>query len=400
MHINTRVARFEAAPGDRCRPTSTPIYQTATFEQDSALGFGEYDYSRSGNPTRTVLETQLAELEGGRFGFAFSSGMTALSTLLRATLDLRNQNSPATLIVGADLYGGTTRLIESLVSSLGVDVQVVDTTDLAQVALALESIANRHGLVLLETPSNPLLRVTDIAEVARLAHAAGIALVVDNTALSPYLQNPLELGADVVVHSATKHLAGHGDLMAGALITNSDEISKAVGFLQNAEGTALAPFDSWLLLRGIKTLAVRLSYECQSALAVAEFLADSGSVTHVHYPGLSTHAGHSLQAQQARGFGQLISFETGDVTLSRRLCEETKLFTIAVSFGSANSTISLPCHMSHASVPTEALVSGRVSSLPPDLVRISIGLEDSRDLIADLESVLSPSSRMRSYSLP
>lgn len=389
MHLHTKVARFQPAPGDPCRPTSTPIYQTATFEQESALEFGRFDYTRSGNPTREVLEKHLAELECGRYGFAFASGMAALSTLLRSVYGLhRGSDGRGRLVVGSDLYGGTTRWIEGLLGSSGVQVERVDSTDLAAVKRALDGAPAGPLWILLETPSNPLLRITDLRAVARLARAAGARLAVDNTALSPFLQNPLDLGADVVVHSATKHLGGHGDVTAGALVTRDESIAEPIGFLQNAEGNALGPFDSWLLLRGIKTLAVRVAQETRSALQLARFLDSSPGVKRVHYPGLTHHPGRDVQGDQARGSGQLISFETEDVELSRRLCEETRLFTIAVSFGSTNSTISLPCQMSHASVPEEALASGRVAALPADLVRISVGLEDPRDLIADLARVL------------
>ncbi len=389
MHLHTKVARFDAAPGDANRPSSTPIYQTATFEQESALEFGRYDYTRSGNPTRDVLETRLAELECGSFGFALSSGMAAISTLLRAAYSLEGTAAGrGRLVLGADLYGGTTRLIERLLAPLGVDVQRVDTTSLAAVEAALHSPPPGPTWVLLESPSNPLLRVTDIAGVAQLARKAHARLAVDNTALSPYLQNPLELGANVVVHSATKHLGGHGDVTAGALVTRDAQLAESIGFLQNAEGSALAPFDSWLLLRGMKTLAVRVAQESKNALEVARFLESAPGVQRVHFPGLACNPGYALQQRQARGAGQLVSFETGNRELSQRLCEETELFSIAVSFGSTNSTISLPCRMSHASVPEEAIAMGRVAALPADLVRLSIGLEDPRDLIEDLKAVL------------
>ncbi|MBL4771652.1 MAG: PLP-dependent transferase [Planctomycetes bacterium] len=389
MHIDTRFARFDAAPGDPCRPTSTPIYQTATFEQESALEFGRFDYTRSGNPTRTVLEDKLAELEGGRFGFALASGMAALSTLLRAAFSLDvTPTSRGSLIVGSDLYGGTTRLIERLVAPLGVTVSSVDTTDLQAVREALANPSSGPTWILLESPSNPLLRVSDIPAIAELAHASGARLAVDNTALSPYLQNPLALGADVVAHSGTKHLGGHGDVTAGALVTRDEGLAEAIGFLQNAEGTALAPFDSWLLLRGIKTLAVRVAQENRNALEVAKFLERHPAVSKVHYPGLPSHAGHDLLKKQARGTGGLLSFETKDPAFSRAICESTKLFTIAVSFGSTNSTISLPCKMSHASVPDQAIKQGRIAPLPADLVRLSIGLENPGDLIEDLKQAL------------
>ncbi|MCL4154608.1 UNVERIFIED_CONTAM: hypothetical protein GTU68_042836 [Idotea baltica] len=291
------------------------------------------------------------------------------------------------------MYGGTSRLVERLFAPLGIDVVRVDSTDLGAVSCALASQHTGTTFVLVESPSNPLLRVTDICGIAQLAHAAGARLAVDNTALSPYLQNPLELGADVVVHSATKHLGGHGDATAGVLVTRESELAESIGFVQNAEGNALAPFESWLILRGLKTLAVRVAQETRTAARVAEFLASNPGVRRVHYPGLASHAGHLLHATQARGAGQLISFETGDRKLSQGLCEQTELFRIAVSFGSTHSTISLPCQMSHASVPEEALRDARIAALPPDLVRLSIGLEDSRDLISDLQRVLNSTER-------
>ena len=396
MHIDTKVARFDAAPGDPYRPTSTPIYQTATFEQESATAFGEYDYTRSGNPTRAVLEARLAELEFGRHGFAFTSGMCALSTLLRVAFALHaTDERRASLIVGSDIYGGTTRLIERLVAPLGVHVKSIDTTDLAAVAEALDASRGVPTWVLLETPSNPLLRISDLSAIARLTRAAGARFAVDNTALSPYLQNPLELGADVVVHSGTKHLGGHGDVTAGALVTRDEQLAESIGFLQNAEGTALAPFDSWLLLRGMKTLAVRVAQETRNAIEVASFLESAPGICRVHYPGLESNAGFGVQQRQARGPGQLVSFETGNDELSRLLCEETQLFRIAVSFGSTGSTISMPCHMSHASVPDSAIEEGRALALPSDLVRLSVGLEDASDLIGDLQRVLGLTRKQR-----
>ncbi len=394
MHIDTRFARFDAAPGDPCRPTSTPIYQTATFEQESPLEFGRFDYTRSGNPTRTVLESKLAELEGARFGFALTSGMAAISTLLRAAFSTGNSfPSRGSLIVSSDLYGGTTRLIERLVAPLGVRVQVVNTTDLQALRKALVRPTLNPTWVLLESPSNPLLQVSDLPAIAALVHSCGARLAVDNTALSPYLQNPLDLGADLVAHSATKHLGGHGDVTAGALMTDDEDLADAIRFLQNAEGTALTPFDCWLLLRGIKTLAVRLSQENKTTLAVAEFLERHPAVRKVHYPGLRNHPGHALLKKQARGAGGLLSFETGDPALSKAICESTALFTIAVSFGSTNSSIGMPCKMSHASVPRQALEQGRIAPLPPDLVRLSIGLENRDDLIEDLKQALACSTK-------
>jgi len=364
------------------QPTSTPIFQTATFAQPSATSFGEYDYSRSGNPTRAALEAELAKLESGGRAFAFASGMAAITSLL-AWLQPGDR-----LLAGSDLYGGTIRLIETSLPARGVDVEVVDTTSLAALEAAL--VADRPGRTLLyfETPSNPLLRVTDIAAAAALAKAAGAAVAIDNTMLSPHLQQPLALGADVVLHSATKHLGGHGDVTAGCCITAASELGESfalhLAFTQNATGNALAPFDAWLVLRGLKTLGVRLDRECASALQVARFLQGHSAVRRVHYPGLPQHPDFALSLRQASGAGSVVSFETGVPELSRQLVEASQLFTTAVSFGSVASSISLPCFMSHASVPADS-----ARCLPPrDLVRLSVGLESPDALIADLKRVL------------
>lgn len=378
MELSTKLVHFDAAPGDPYRPTSTPIYQTATFEQSSALGFGQYDYSRSGNPTRTVLEDQLARLESGQRAFAFCSGMAALSTVANVL------SHGETVIVGSDLYGGTYRLLSKIVARRGIKVVTVDLCDLEEVEKVLTR-ETRVRLLLLETPTNPLQRIVDLRRISGLCRKAGAMLAVDNTMLSPYFQRPLELGADCVIHSATKSLSGHADLTAGAVITNNDKLSEAIAFLQNAEGNGLAPFESWLLLRGMKTLGARLERQQKTALRLARYLLGHPKIKAVYYPGLKGHTGHGLHRSQATGDGCLISFETGDRALSQRIVEETRLFTIAVSFGSIASTISLPCKMSHASIPAETRLE---RALPEDLTRISVGLEDGTDLIADLDRVL------------
>lgn len=369
MNRWTRLVQYDPAPGDPTAPTTTPLYQTSTFRQPSALGEGSHDYSRSGNPTRDVLEERLAELEEADHGFAFASGMAALSAITRLA------RAGDHIVACADLYGGTYRLLSKIVAHQGVDISFVDTTDLEALR---DVLSDRTRLVLVETPSNPLLRVTDLGAVADLAHASGALLVVDNTIMSPWLQQPLKLGADVVVHSATKHLGGHGDLTAGAVVTNDPDVAETIGFVQNAEGTALSPFDSWLLLRGLKTLGLRVERQQDTAKHIARFLADHPDVTKVHFPGLEKHPGRAIHEEQARGPGLLVSFETGDVGLSQGIVEESQLFGIAVSFGSVHSTIGLPCAMSHASIPSAE------RSLPADLVRISVGIEDPDDLLVDL----------------
>ena len=352
---------------------SPPIYQTATFRQPTASEFGEYDYTRSGNPTRSLLEKQIAALEGGEYGSAFASGMAAITAVTRLV------SAGEEIIAGNDLYGGTVRLLEKVLPRQGIGVKYVDTSDIESVEAAITS---RSKLILLETPTNPLLKITDIARIAKIGHANGLLLAVDNSMLSPCLQKPLALGADVVIHSATKFLCGHSDVTAGAVITNDADLHQQIAFYQNAEGSGLAPFESWLLIRGIKTLALRVERQNHSAQRIAEHLYGHPAVKNVYYPGLESHEGYKIQKAQASGGGGVISFTTDDPEFSRRLVESTRLFEIAVSFGSVGSVISTPCNMSHASVP-ESL---RDQLAPPeDLVRISVGIEDVDDLIEDLE---------------
>jgi cystathionine beta-lyase len=349
-----------------------PIYQTATFEQPTASEFGEYDYTRSGNPTRTLLEEQLADLEDARYASCFASGMAALTSLTRIV------RPGEEIIAGDDLYGGTVRLLDRIASHLNISVRYVDTTNGIEVRRA---VTGRTRLILIETPTNPLFRISDIRELSSIARAAGAYLAVDNSMLSPVFQRPLNLGADIVVHSATKFLCGHSDVTAGALITNDPELHKQFSFQQNAEGAGLSPFESWLLLRGLKTLALRVERQNNSAEKVAHFLQSRAEVTQVFYPGLADHPGREIHQQQAHGNGAVVSFTTGDEQLSAEIVEATEVFKVAVSFGSVGSTISLPCRMSHASIPGP--LRERLAP-PPDLVRISVGIEDVDDLIDDL----------------
>ena len=373
MKFASRLVSFDVAPGDPFRPMATPIYQTATFEQEEATAFGPYDYSRSGNPTRTVLEEQIALLENGSRGFCFSSGMAAISCITRL---LRTGDE---IVADSDLYGGTCRLFTRVLDRTGITARYADACDMEAFA---SQITEQTKLVYLESPTNPLLRVVDIRQIADLAHANGALLAVDSSAMSPYLQNPLDLDADIVLHSATKFLCGHSDVTAGVVVVKDDELAKQIYFLQNAEGSALGPFDAFLFLRGLKTLKLRLDCQQKNAQTLAEWLEAHPQVTSVNYPGLTTSPGYLLQRKQARGAGAVLSFTTGSVEVSRRIVEATQMFSICVSFGSVNSTISLPGCMSHASVPPEV---GELRELPFDLVRISVGIEDAGDLIADLE---------------
>lgn len=360
---------------DPHRAVAPPIYQTATFRQSSAVEFGEYDYTRSGNPTRTVLEQQLADLEGGTSAAAFTSGMAAITALTRLL------NAGDEIIASNDLYGGTVRLFEKVLSRQAITVRYVDTKDLE---IVKDSLSIRTKLIICETPSNPLLKITDIRRLAEIASASGVLLAVDNSMLSPIFQRPLALGADVVIHSATKFLCGHSDVTAGALVTNDPELYEKIAFQQNAEGAALSPFESWLLFRGLKTLALRVERQNETAGKIAQFLKSRPEITEVYYPGLHDHPGHALHRSQAQGDGAVLTFTSGDPELSRTIVEATRLLSIAVSFGSVGSTISLPCRMSHASIPAHL----QQLAPPSDLVRVSVGIEDSDDLIEDLTNAL------------
>ena len=375
MKPNTRCVQLGRG-NDAYGAIVPPIYQTATFEQPTATEFGEFDYTRSGNPTRALLEQQLADLEDAAHACAFASGMAALTSLTRIV------RPGEEIVAGDDLYGGTVRLLDQITSHFNISVRYADTTDETQVR---QAVTDRTRLILIETPSNPLFRISDIRALSSIARDARAYLAVDNSMLSPVFQRPLNLGADVVVHSATKFLCGHSDVTAGAVITNDPALHKQFSFQQNAEGAGLSPFESWLLLRGLKTLALRVERQNNSAEKIARFLQSRAEVTQVFYPGLASHPGHEIHRQQADGNGAVVSFTTGDEKLSTEIVESTRLFKVAVSFGSVGSTISLPCRMSHASIPTA--LRDRLAP-PPDLVRISVGIEDVDDLIEDLEIAL------------
>jgi len=376
MKFASKLIQFDAAPGDRFRPTATPIYQTATFEQEHADRFGDFDYSRSGNPTRKVLEDHVATLEGGTRGFAFASGMAAITAVART---LRTGDE---ILADSDLYGGTCRLFTRVLERGGVTARYADAGDLATFAAR---ITPNTRLIYVESPTNPLLRVLDLRALAALANAHDALLVVDNSLMSPYLQRPLELGADVVLHSATKFLCGHADVTGGVVVVKDEKLAEDIAFLQNAEGNALGPFDCFLLQRGLKTLKLRVDAQQRNAQQIAEFLAADPRVERVFYPGLATHPDYELQRSQASGAGSVLSFTAHSVEAAKAGAERAKMFQICVSFGSIHSTISLPGCMSHASVPPEIAAT---RELPPQLVRISVGIEDAGDLIADLDQAL------------
>ncbi|MFD1715397.1 cystathionine gamma-synthase [Amnibacterium flavum] len=353
-----------------------PIYQTSTFVQDGIGGFrGGYEYARSGNPTRSSLETLIASLESGTHGIAFSSGLAAEDAILRSTLASGDH-----IVLGNDVYGGTHRLINRLHVPTGVELTTVEMSDSDAVRAALRPTTK---VLWVETPSNPLMKITDIAELVEIGHAAGVTVVVDNTFASPALQQPLLLGADVVVHSTTKYIGGHSDVLGGAVVTSDDELAEKVRFVQFAAGAVLAPFEAWLTVRGIKTLAVRMERHSSNALAVAQHFAEHPAIERVYYPGLESHPGHRIAATQMSGFGGMLSVSLRDGEgAARRLAESTKLFQLAESLGGVESLIGYPSEMTHASV------RGTPLEVAPNIVRISVGIEDVADLIADLESAL------------
>ncbi|MFI8105481.1 cystathionine gamma-synthase [Streptomyces sp. NPDC101118] len=353
-----------------------PIYQVSTYKQDGVGGLrGGYEYSRSANPTRTALEENLAALEGGRRGLAFASGLAAEDCLLRTVLSPGDH-----VVIPNDAYGGTFRLFAKVVSRWGVEWSVADTSDPASVRAAL---TDRTKAVWVETPSNPLLGITDIAAVADIARSAGAKLVVDNTFASPYLQQPLALGADVVVHSLTKYMGGHSDVVGGALVTADEALGEELAYHQNAMGAVAGPFDSWIVLRGIKTLAVRMDRHSANAARVAEMLTRHPKVTRVLYPGLPEHPGHEVAAKQMKDFGGMVSFQVqGGEAAAVEVCNRAKLFTLGESLGGVESLIEHPGRMTHASVAGSAL------EVPADLVRLSVGIEAVDDLLADLTQAL------------
>ncbi|MFF3394260.1 cystathionine gamma-synthase [Streptomyces sp. NPDC002669] len=353
-----------------------PIYQVSTYKQDGVGGLrGGYEYSRSANPTRTALEENLAALEGGRRGLAFASGLAAEDCLLRTLLSPGDH-----VVIPNDAYGGTFRLFAKVVSRWGVDFSVADTSDVAAVRAA---ITPRTKAIWVETPSNPLLGITDIAAVAGVARAAGVRLVVDNTFASPYLQQPLALGADVVVHSMTKYMGGHSDVVGGALVVDDPDLAEQLTYHQNAMGAVAGPFDAWLVLRGIKTLAVRMDRHSENAAKVVDLLTRHPKVSQVLYPGLPEHPGHEIAAKQMKAFGGMVSFRVeGGEEAAVQVCNRTRLFTLGESLGGVESLVEHPGRMTHASA------AGSPLEVPADLVRVSVGIENADDLLADLTQAL------------
>jgi cystathionine gamma-synthase len=374
--FNTRAIHAGQEPDAATGAVNVPVHLSTTFKQDGVGGLrGGYEYSRSANPTRTALQEALAALEQGSTGMAFASGLAAEDTLLRTVCE------PGTHVVMAgDAYGGTFRLISRVLSRWGVTHTPADLADLDAVRGAIEPSTL---VIWCETPTNPLLNIADIAGLAQVAHDAGALLVVDNTFASPYLQQPLTLGADVVVHSTTKYLGGHSDVVGGALVTADAELGERLAYNQNAMGAVAGPFDAWLVMRGIKTLGVRMDRHQANAARIAEFLLGRSDVAAVLYPGLPDHPGHEIAAKQMSGFGGMLSFRlAGGEEQALKVCERAQLFTLAESLGGVESLIEHPGRMTHASA------AGSPLEVPSDLVRLSVGIEDVDDLLADLEQAL------------
>jgi cystathionine gamma-synthase len=375
-HFET-LAIHAGQPADaRTGAVVTPIYQVSTYKQDGVGGLrGGYEYSRSANPTRSALEANLAALEGGRRGLAFASGLAAEDCLLRTLLAPGDH-----VVIPNDAYGGTFRLFAKVVERWGVRWSVADTSDPAAVR---DAMTPQTKVIWVETPSNPLLGISDIGALAGLAGQAGVRLVVDNTFASPYLQQPLALGADVVVHSTTKYMGGHSDVVGGALITGDEGLGEELAYHQNAMGAIAGPFDAWLVSRGLKTLAVRMDRHCANAERIAGMLAAHPKVAQVYYPGLPEHAGHEVAAKQMKAFGGMVSFRVeGGEQAAVDVCDRARLFTLGESLGGVESLIEHPGRMTHASVAGSAL------EVPADLVRLSVGIEAVDDLLADLQRAL------------
>lgn len=373
-NLKTKVIHGGISTDETTGAVSVPIYQTSTYGQNGLGQPKAYEYSRSGNPTRDALEHLIADLEGGVRGFAFGSGLAGIHTVLSMF------KSGDHLILADDVYGGTFRLVDKVLTKVGITYDLVDLSDLSALTAAFkaETVA-----VYFETPSNPLLKILDIKAISDIAKAHKAITLVDNTFATPYFQRPLELGADVVLHSGTKYLGGHSDVVSGLVTTNSEDLAEQIAFLQNSIGGVLGPNDSWLVQRGIKTLALRMEAHAKNAQAIAEYLEQSNQVAKVFYPGLESHAGYQIAKSQMDGFGGMISFELLDDSKVKTFVESLKYFTLAESLGGVESLIEVPSVMTHASIPKNLREKAGIKD---GLIRLSVGVEDISDLLADLQS--------------
>ena len=376
MNIETRLAQAGTKQDPQTGAISMPIYLSATFEHPEFGQSTGFDYSRTANPTRKVLEESIAALEEGHSGFAFSSGMAAITSVLFLFKPGDH------LVISDDLYGGTYRLIEQVFNQYGITATYVDTGCLDEVTAA---ITEKTAALFIETPSNPLMKITDLKAISELAAENGLLTIVDNTFLTPYLQKPITLGADIVIHSGTKYLGGHNDVIAGLVVTASEELSLRIGAFQNGAGAILSPFDSWLLLRGMKTLALRIEQQQKNAGEIAAFLAEHELVNKVYYPGLADQEQKAIMESQSRGFGGMLSFEVKSPQIVKAVLKHVNIISFAESLGGVETLITYPATQTHADIPVEIREARGVSD---GLLRLSVGIESAEDLIADLKQAL------------
>jgi cystathionine beta-lyase/cystathionine gamma-synthase len=376
MGFATTAIHSGQEPDQTTGSVTVPIYQTSTYAQDGLGKNKGYEYARTQNPTRSALEQNLAALEGARVGFAFASGLAAIDATLRLV------KAGEHVVVSDNTYGGTFRLFTKILANYNLEFDFVDTSDALNVEAAIRP---NTRMVFVETPTNPVMIVTDLREVSEVAHRAGARVVCDNTFMSPYLQRPLEFGVDIVVHSTTKYLNGHSDGIGGAVLLNDEEDAAWIGFVQNSAGAILSPFDSWLVMRGTKTLALRMEQHDKSGRAVAAFLEEHPKVKKIYYPGSVSHPQHALAKRQQHGFGGMVAFDVGSLEGARAVLEAVKLCTLAESLGGVETLISHPATMTHASVDSDKRARLGISD---GLVRVSVGLEDTDDIIADLDQAL------------
>ncbi|WP_017471181.1 bifunctional cystathionine gamma-lyase/homocysteine desulfhydrase [Amphibacillus jilinensis] len=377
MRQKTKMVHGGITGDEKTGAVSVPIYQVSTYKQPEAGKHTGYEYSRTGNPTRHALETVIAELENGKAGFAFASGMAAITSVMMLFQPGDH------IIITDDVYGGSYRLITKVLTKFNINYTFINTAELAEIKAAIQP---ETKAIFIETPTNPLLKITDIEAVAQLANKRDLRLIVDNTFATPYFQNPIDFGANIVIHSATKYIGGHSDVVAGLVVVDSEELAEHLHFIQNSAGAVLGPQDAWLLMRGIKTLGIRMEAIDTNARQIAEFLADHNQVKTVYYPGLETHQGHQLANKQANGFGGMISFDVGSEANADRVLAKVKYFTLAESLGAVESLISIPAKMTHASIPRDRRLE---LGIVDGLIRISVGIEDINDLLEDLNQALS-----------
>ena len=376
MGFSTTAIHAGNEPDSATGAVSVPIYQTSTYAQEGLGKHKGFEYARTQNPTRSALEKNIAALEGAKYGFAFASGMSATDAVLKLV------KAGDHVIVGDNTYGGTFRLFNKILANYGIEFSYVDTADATNVEKALKP---NTKMVFVETPTNPIMTVTDLQAVSNVSHAHGARVVCDNTFMSSYLQRPIEFGVDIVVHSTTKYLNGHSDSIGGFVALNNEEDAEWIGFVQNGIGAILSPFDSFLVLRGTKTLAVRMEAHDKNGRAVANFLAEHPKVEKVYYPGLASHPQHELAKRQQKGFGGMVSFETGSLDAAKKVLESVQLCTLAESLGGVETLISHPATMTHASIPIEKRDQLGITD---GLVRISVGIEDIEDILEDLDQAL------------